>query len=350
MRLVGGIGIRVPYPGSSPRGFNDRSDHLPAVFTGYSHTPSKEFSRAMIDAAPTPSPFRNARLIRVVMAALVVLLAGSVFGAGTADAKRKRPPRIVALSPFAYNTMAKLNVRPLAVGETLGGDVKKDRRLRNVRVLPLNHPNGPNLEQLARLRPDIVISSTQWRKGTPAMKRLGIRVMYSDPLSVGATGRQVMRIGQITRRKRRARRLVRVMRKQVRAATGRYRKRPRVMLILGVGRTPYTFLNSSWGGQIMKMSGGTLLTGGATARGGFARISDEVVVAQNPEVIVAVPHGSVKDISAMADYVKNNQAWSSTTAVKRGNVYVSIDNSLLQASTDIGRTIRMVRARYLKNR
>lgn len=92
------------------------------------------------------------------------------------------------------------------------------------------------------------------------------------------------------------------------------------------------------------------MAGGATGSGGFARISDEVVVAENPDVIVAVPHANTEDIPAMIDYIKTNPAWELTDAAQNDRVYVSTDNSLLQAGTDIGKTIRKVRAQYLRNR
>ena len=66
-------------------------------------------------------------------------------------------------------------------------------------------------------------------------------------------------------------------------------------------------------------------------------------------MIIAVPHANADDIPSLTDYLRANPAWSSTTAARTGQVYVSVDNSLLQAGTDIARTIRKVRSAYLKN-
>ena len=73
-------------------------------------------------------------------------------------------------------------------------------------------------------------------------------------------------------------------------------------------------------------------------------------MAQDPDVIIAVPHAAPKDVKPIARYLKSNPAWQTTKAVRNGRVYVSTDNSLLQAGTDVAATIRRVRARYLKNR
>ena len=118
-------------------------------------------------------------------------------------------------------------------------------------------------------------------------------------------------------------------------------------MILGVGRTPFVFLPNSWGGDIVTRAGGELLTGGLSAGSGFARISDEVVVAENPEVVIAVPHASADDIPSLTEYLRSNPAWGSTDAAREGRIYISTDNSLLQAGNDFTRTIRRVRDLYL---
>jgi iron complex transport system substrate-binding protein len=282
-------------------------------------------------------------LLGAALAAFAMLAAIAPAHAGQA------PKRVVALTPFAANTMANLGVQPVAVGQTLGGDRRLAPVLNRTRKLKLSHPNGPNLEQLVKLRPNLVFTSSQWRKGSQAMRDLGMRVIEAEPTSIGQVYKQTRRIASIMNREAKGNRLIRQMRNSARRSTAGINSRPKVMLILGVGRTPFTFLPNSWGGQIMRSAGGRLVTGGATGSGGFARISDEVVVAENPDVIVAVPHANTEDIPAMIDYIKTNPAWELTDAAQNDRVYVSTDNSLLQAGTDIGTTIRKVRRQYLRN-
>ena len=117
------------------------------------------------------------------------------------------PQRIAALTPFTANTLAEIGVRPVAIGETLGGRDRIDARLRGVPTLALSHPNGPNAEQLAVRNPQLVLSAPIWRKGEAAMKRLGMRVAYSDPRNVADVFAQTRRIGGLVgkRAARRAR-------------------------------------------------------------------------------------------------------------------------------------------------
>ena len=277
------------------------------------------------------------------------LLLALLLGALVLPASAQAAPRIVALTPFGANTLAKLGVRPVAVGQTLGGRERLSPKLKGVPVLTLSHPNGPNLEQLASLEPDVVLSSPTWAKGNESMGDLGIEVLIREPRLVRESFSQTLAIGKLVGRAKAAKELVKSMKKRVALARRDIESRPRVMLILGVGRTPFVFLPNSWGGDLVTKAGGELLTGGVESGSGFERISDEVVVAENPDVIIAVPHADEDDIPSLAEYLRTNPAWAGTNAVENDRIYISVDNSLLQAGTDVTHTIRKVRRSYLDN-
>lgn len=278
-----------------------------------------------------------------------LLLALLVLGVLALPASAQAAPRIVALTPFGANTLAKLGVKPVAVGQTLGGRERISPKLKGVPVLTLSHPNGPNLEQLASLEPDIVLSSPTWAKGNESMGDLGIKVMIREPRKLNESYSQMLSIGKLVGRLKAAKALVKSIKKRVAQARQDIESRPRVMLILGVGRTPFVFLPNSWGGDLVTKAGGELLTGGVESSSGFERISDEVVVAENPDVIIAVPHAEEDDIPSLAEYLRSNPAWAGTSAVENDRIYISVDNSLLQAGTDVVHTIRRVRRSYLDN-
>jgi iron complex transport system substrate-binding protein len=283
---------------------------------------------------------------KAAIAAAIALVIATLWAAGAAQAA---PKRIVALTPFAANTLVKLGVRPVAVGQTLGGKDRLSPKLRAVTVLPLSHPNGPNLEQLAALDPDLVLSARTWAKGNESIGDLGIRVLVHEPFRLNGAFAQTKVIGALVNRRARAKALVESIKRGVARARRGIERRSRVMLILGVGRTPFSFLPNSWGGDIVTKAGGRLLTGGVRSGSGFERISDEIVVAEDPDVIVAVPHANEEDIPSLTRYLRDNPAWRSTSAVRDGRVHISVDNSLLQAGTDVARTIRKVRRVYLRN-
>lgn len=279
----------------------------------------------------------------------ILLLLALLLTALALPASAQAAPRIVALTPFGANTLAKLGAKPVAVGQTLGGRERLSPKLKGVTVLPLSHPNGPNLEQLASLDPDVVLSSPTWAKGNESMGDLGIKVMIREPRLLRDSYARTLAIGRLVGKAKAAKALVGNLKKRVALARKDIEQRPRVMVILGVGRTPFVFLPNSWGGDIVTKSGGDLLTGGVEAGSGFERISDEVVVAENPDVIIAVPHAEEDDIPSLSEYLRTNPAWAGTNAVESGRIYISVDNSLLQAGTDVAHTIRRVRRSYLDN-
>lgn len=92
--------------------------------------------------------------------------------------------------------------------------------------------------------------------------------------------------------------------------------------------------------------------GRRAAAGRSTAREDEVVVwwsPKTPDAIVAVPHANEVDIPSLTERPKSNPAWQSASTVQNDRLYISIDSSLLRAGTDVARTIRKVRMRYLEN-
>jgi iron complex transport system substrate-binding protein len=284
--------------------------------------------------------------VRRGLLALLAALALTALAAPAAQAA----PRVVALTPFTANTLAIFGVTPLAIGQTVGGGEHFSRRLRKVKRLPMAHPNGPNMEQLAVLDPQLVLSAPVWKKGNDQMRQLGTRVVEIDPRTVADVPRATRWIGALVGLPRRADELADKQAAHVRAAVSRARSRPRVLLVLGVGRASFAFLPNSWGGDVIKRAGGRLLTQGLRASGGFARISDEYVIARDPDVIIAVPHGNPEEIPRLTRFLRTNPAWSTTKAARKGRIYVSTNNALLQPWTSPAQTIADVQTQFLKNR
>ncbi len=296
-------------------------------------------------------PLRRAFLI---LGAL--LLCAGVAMPATASAKRHK--RVVALTPFSANVAVKLGVKPVAVGRNLGGSRHLDKRLRGTRQLPLSHAsNGPNLEQLAALDPDIVFSDRVWRAGFGAIRNLGIRVVTADPSKVRGLRRGVLKIGRKLGKRRKARKLARRLNRKVRRATRKIKRRPRVLVLLGVGTDSYAFLPDSWGGNLVRRSGGRLLTkgltpddGGFNVSGGYAKLSYEKILELDPQVIIGVPHGRAGDIDEIAQNLRENEYLKETNAGVNNRIYVTADNRMLQPSTKVSGMINRIRKQFLNNR
>jgi iron complex transport system substrate-binding protein len=267
-----------------------------------------------------------------------------------APAAQAAPKRIVALTPFAANTLAGLGVTPVGIGDTLGGDKRFASNLKSAKRLTLSHPNGPNMEELALLNPQLVFTSPTWSKGTKTMRDLDIKVVNADPANIADAYATTKMIGAKVGKADDGKVLAGYLKRKVDKAARGIRKRPRTLVVLGVGRTPFVLLPNSWGGSIVKKAGAKLIDGGVEPnKSGFVRISDEKILKANPDVIIAIPHGNADDMDEIAKFLRTNPAWKGSDAVKNNRLFVSGDNSLLQAGTDIAAVIGKVRDKYLDN-
>lgn len=297
----------------------------------------------------------TARRSRRATALVALTLTATALAPAAADAA-KTPKRIVAFSPFIANTLATLDVKPVAVGSPIGGSYKLSSKLKGVPRLTLSHPKGANLEDLITLKPDLVLSSPNWRQGTKDIKARKITVIDGwDPQRLATVEPDVKkiakRVGKVSAGAKLAKKISDGVKKARKGITGH----PQVLLVLGVGNSTSAFMPSTWGGDMIKQAGGKLLTDGlkgqslAGASGGFAPLSDEEVLRRNPDVIIAVPHGAPSSIAQTTKNLRDRPAWKNTKAARNGRVFVSDPDTLLQASVDPGAVIAKIRREYLKN-
>ncbi len=294
---------------------------------------------------------------RRAAAALIALAAGiALTGAAAPAADAKVYKRVVTLTPFESNIVARLGVRPIAVGSDVGNGIKLHASLARVPRLTLSHPDGPNLEQLLRLKPDLLLSSPNWRVGNAKLRRRGLAVSDAwEPTIVNNVSPAVRRIAALVGRSSRAGAITRQIDAGIRNARVGIKSNPRILLVLGVGRSTIAFLPNSWGGNMVRYAGGTLITAGlkpsynAGIPGSFAPISDEAVLAANPDVIVVVPHGRKTSLPSTVKFFRNKPGWKGTKAARNNRIHIADADTLLQASDNPGAVIRHVRRAYLRN-
>ena len=183
-------------------------------------------------------------------------------------------------------------------------------KLKGVKRLPLSHPNGPNLEQLAALDPDLVLSAPTWAKGNRRCRGSASPVAELDPRSSPASGATTRRSASSSAAGRggAARAIatqaaVAARRRDPQAPAGDADPRRRAHPV----RVPAEQLGRRHRQQRRRRAADRRASAPSA---GFERISDEVVVAENPDIIIAVPHGNADDIPRLADYLRDNPAWS----------------------------------------
>lgn len=321
---------------------------------------SQQVTSSDHDALPSsPQPRGAFAAIRSRgLAAAAALTAGIALAGGIAapEADARTYKRVVTLTPFGSNIVARLGVRPVAVGSDVGNGIRLHSGLARVPRLTLSHPDGPNLEQLLRLRPDLLLSSPNWRVGNAKLRRRGLAVSDAwEPTKVNNVSPSVRRIAKLVGRSSRANAITRQIDNGIRTARVGIRSNPRVLLVLGVGRQTIAFLPNSWGADMVRYAGGTLVTGGlrpsfdAGIPGSFAPLSDEEVLRRNPDVIVVVPHGNKSSLPNTVKYFRNKAGWRGTKAARNNRIHIANADTLLQSSDNPGAVIRHVRSAYLRN-
>ena len=264
-----------------------------------------------------------------------------------APAAQAAPKRIVALSPFTANTLADLGVRPVAIGQ-----------IRSAATLLAQAAGRPAAPPLAPQRPEPRAA----RRAEPAARALVADVEPRPPRDAAARHarrgdasraastrrRETRRIGALVGKRRRPRdrraHAAGVAARQARdpqapARARGARRRPHALRVPAqlVGRRPRQprrrppAHRRPEGERRLRAD---LQRDRRRAQPGHHHRGPARHPARHPE---------------LAATCANNPAWRTTNAARGGRVYVSTGNSLLQPWTDVGRMIRDVRAKFLKN-
>lgn len=268
----------------------------------------------------------------LVAAALLGLVAGgsATAGAATTPPKlfpvvvhgtngkvtiRRRPTRIVSLSPTATETL-------FAVGA--GRQViAVDDQSNYPRRAPRTSLSGftPNAEAIARYRPDLVILATD-NGIVAALRRLGITVLQLDAArNLNGTYQQIRVLGRATGHPRVAARAVASVKRRIGnaiAAARRVTSSRRLTVYHELTPDFYSANSQTFIGQAYRLLGlRNIADAAADANGGYPKLSAEYIIAANPSVIVLADS---KCCGQSARTVAARPGWSGIAAVRNGRV------------------------------
>ncbi len=215
------------------------------------------------------------------------------------------PPRVVTLSP-ALAAM----VFDIGAGSELVGTVRYSRDPPAARRVPrVGDAFGLDLSRIVLLHPTWVLA---WKGGTPAadlaaLKRLHLRVLTLGTGHVRGIARELVVIGELLGRERKARRVAARFRAAVRSLEARPLGHTRVRVFYEIGRNPlYTV------GRDQIISRGIAICGGANLFSDVHHLAFPVslaaVLSRNPGLIVVGHRRSVAfwkhfpEIAAVRDH------------------------------------------------
>ena len=248
--------------------------------------------------------------------------------------------RIISLSPSTTEVLYGLGLFPRVVAVS-----DYDEFPPEVKRLPrIGGWSNTNLEQVASLRPDLVVmADAQAPFVKDKLDALGLKTLAVPSRSVEDALTSIEQIGRATGRDEAARQLINDTRAKLDDVRARTRDLPRLRVLCIVDRVPgtlrglYAATSGSFIGQLIETAGGESIAPAAPS--GFGQISKEAVVTLDPEVIIDLEQNTTGNRLA-----EDTQAvWrelSQVKAVRDGRVYAVRDTSVLHPSQFVGDAAR----------
>jgi iron complex transport system substrate-binding protein len=256
-------------------------------------------------------------------------------GVGAPGAKAARPERIVSLSPSATEILYGVGAFERVVAVTTYCEYPPE-----VAKLPrVGGWSNPNMEQLAGLRPDLVIfsdSTAPFIKDKLEALGIGTLAIPSNTLDDAFTA--IEQIGRAAGNEAEARRLADETRARVEEVRARTRDLPRRRVLVVVDRIPgtlrdiYTAARGSFISQLVEAAGGESVA--PPAASGWGKMQKEAVVALDPEIIIDLmmqPTGGTSENTLVV--------WGELKqlrAVREGRVHTLHDSKLIHPSQFVG--------------
>jgi iron complex transport system substrate-binding protein len=231
----------------------------------------------------TRNRFRAAILL--LLAALAVACGRGGDSPGTSAPAR--PARIISLSPSTTEILDGIGAfdRVVAVSDycTFPPEVAKLPRVGGW--------SNPNLEQIASLRPDLVIfADPQAQFIKEGVEAMGVKTLSVPSRSLEDALAAIESVGRAAGREEEARQLLAQTRASLEAVRLRAERLPRRRVLCVVDRAPgtlrdiYTAAGGSFIEELIELAGGESVAPPASS--GWGKIQKEAVVALDPDVII----------------------------------------------------------------
>ena len=248
------------------------------------------------------------------------------------DARAALPQRIISLSPSTTEVLYGVGAFDRVVAVT-----DYDEFPPEVARLPkVGGWSNTNLEQIASLRPDLVVMT---ESQSPLIKdkldALGVRTLTVPSYTVADALDSITLIGAATGQDEQAQKLLaetRARLDEVRART-RVLKRPRVLCVVdrvpGTLRGLYTATEGSFIAELIEIAGGDSIA--PPAKTGFGQINKEAIATLDPEIIIDMAMGA--KATNLAEDPK--EVWAElgqVRAVREGRVHAMHDASVIHPS------------------
>ena len=280
----------------------------------------------------------------VTFGALLLMLAlpfaGGCNVGPIVPASGAKPARIISLTPSTTEILHGIGAfgRVVAVSDycTYPPEVSKLPRAGGW--------SNPNMEQIAGLRPDLVIiSDAQAQFVRDKVEAAGIKTLVVPSQTLEDAFSSITLVGHATGDEEAAERLLKQTRASVETVRLATERLPRRRVLCVVDRVPgtlrdlYTAGGDSFIAQLIRVAGGEPVS--PTTREGWGKMQKEAVVALDPDVVLDLmmhKEGGAFDEDTLAVW----KELPSLRAVREGRVYPVRDETVLHPSQLVGASAR----------
>ncbi|MBH0319261.1 ABC transporter substrate-binding protein [Bacillus cereus] len=226
---------------------------------------------------------------------------------------------------FATLSMGDMDIIHALGGKIVGRPDTKltlPEELKKAQVIGNAHQ--PNFEQIASLKPDVLVANNGFQKNVPTVEGQGTQVIISSANSVQDIQKNIELYGTVMKKEDKVKEINQKMNDQMK----KYEKKSDVkaLLVYGAPGTYLAALPTSLSGDILEKTGGKNIASDfpeTKEYPQYAQLSVERIIEANPDVIYLITHGDPKSVKkAFEGEMMKNEAWKNLEVVKQNRVVI----------------------------
>ncbi|WP_294581121.1 heme ABC transporter substrate-binding protein IsdE [uncultured Thomasclavelia sp.] len=204
-------------------------------------------------------------------------------------------------------------------------------------AIELGTAMAPDMEQLATLKPDLILSPNSL-EGELASKYSDIKISsaFLNLKSISGMFKSIEELGKLLDCQDEATKLVDEYVDYMVSFREKYQNQtsPRVLILMGLPGGSYVVATeSSYVGDLVRLAGGTNIYGDGDGQD-FVNVNVEDMLQQNPDIILRTSHAMPEQVmESFKTEFAENPIWSQFTAVANNRVY-DLDNNYFGMSAN----------------
>ena len=230
---------------------------------------------------------------------------------------QKTPKRIVSLIPSSTEMLYALGLEDKIVGVSVNDNFPP-----SIQNLPKVAGMKVNVEKLIQLKPDIIVGVTSLNKGIVSdLRKLGFVVFLQNTQSLQGVRNDIQDLGYIFRKSSVADSIIHNLKLREERIRFRVQKiplaqRPKVFIEHYPGL--YTAGTGTFMHELITVAGGKNI---ASHIQGWGRLSEEIILVQNPDVILYTSGNANNQGTILRDLIESRNHWKNLTAFKNKCIY-----------------------------